>query len=105
MSTPHDFVVEGAPVETGDRNHGYLPFNISWYRKSFTIDASPLSAAILKAALPQTSLIFASTLYTLQSSVYISHYSSLPWPLGPFPVPKRLSTEMRPKKASTVQQA
>ncbi len=23
-----------------DRGHGYLPFNISWYRKHFTVDAS-----------------------------------------------------------------
>lgn len=37
---PHDFVVEGAPVETADRNHGYLPFNISWYRKHFTVDTT-----------------------------------------------------------------
>jgi len=40
VNVPHDFVVEGAPVSTADRNHGYLPFNISWYRKHFTVTAS-----------------------------------------------------------------
>jgi hypothetical protein len=38
VSTPHDFVVEGAPDASCDRGHGYLCFNKSWYRKSFTID-------------------------------------------------------------------
>jgi hypothetical protein len=40
VRVPHDYVVEGAPVSTADRNHGYLPFNYSWYRKHFTVDAS-----------------------------------------------------------------
>jgi hypothetical protein len=40
VNTPHDFVVEGVATPTADRGHGYLPFNISWYRKHFTIDAS-----------------------------------------------------------------
>jgi hypothetical protein len=39
VQTPHDYVVEGTPVPTADRNHGYLPFNFSWYRKHFTVDA------------------------------------------------------------------
>jgi hypothetical protein len=30
VRVPHDYVVEGAPVSTADRNHGYLPFNYSW---------------------------------------------------------------------------
>ena len=37
---PHDFIVEGAPTPTADRNHGYLPFNISWYRLHFSVDAA-----------------------------------------------------------------
>lgn len=40
VSTPHDYVVEGAPVATADRNHGYLPFNYSWYRRYFNVDPS-----------------------------------------------------------------
>jgi len=38
VTLPHDYVDEGAPCELcGDRNHGYLPFNISYYRKTFTV--------------------------------------------------------------------
>ena len=40
VSTPHDFIVEGAPNENCDRGHGYLCFNKSWYRKTFTLDAA-----------------------------------------------------------------
>jgi beta-galactosidase/beta-glucuronidase len=60
INVPHDYVVEGEPNANADRNHGYLPFNISWYgaavdfmcpiripitcnrryRKHFTVDAS-----------------------------------------------------------------
>lgn len=40
LNVPHDWVVEGSPDPTADRNHGYLPFNISWYRKHFTVDPS-----------------------------------------------------------------
>ena len=40
VSTPHDYVDEGAPTPTADRNHGYLPYNFSWYRKHFNVDAS-----------------------------------------------------------------
>ena len=46
VDTPHDFVVEGAPVPTADRGHGYLPFNISWYRRHFQVDPSLQGAAI-----------------------------------------------------------
>ena len=40
VNTPHDFVVEGNFSESADRGHGYLPFNKSWYRKTFTLDAT-----------------------------------------------------------------
>lgn len=40
IHTPHDFIDEGSPDPNADRGHGYLPFNISYYRKHFTIDAS-----------------------------------------------------------------
>ena len=40
VSTPHDFIVEGAPSPSCDRGHGYLCFNKSWYRKTFTVDAA-----------------------------------------------------------------
>jgi len=39
VNTPHDFIVEGAPNQNADRGHGYLPFNKSWYRKTFTVPA------------------------------------------------------------------
>ena len=32
--------MEGTFNEKADRNHGYLPFNTSFYRKTFTVDAS-----------------------------------------------------------------
>jgi hypothetical protein len=40
VNTPHDFVVEGAPDPNADRGHGYLPYNVSWYRKAFPLDSS-----------------------------------------------------------------
>ena len=40
VQVPHDYVVEGTPSPAADRNHGYLPFNFSWYRKHFAVDAS-----------------------------------------------------------------
>ena len=40
VNTPHDFIVEGVPASTCDRGHGYLCFNKSWYRKTFTVNAS-----------------------------------------------------------------
>lgn len=40
LSVPHDFVVEGQYSPTADRGHGYLPFNISYYRKHFSVDAA-----------------------------------------------------------------
>ena len=39
VNTPHDFVVEGAYSQDNDEEHGFLPFNVSWYRRHFTIDA------------------------------------------------------------------
>ena len=40
VNTPHDFVVEGVATQSADRGHGYLPFNKSWYRKTFTVPAT-----------------------------------------------------------------
>jgi hypothetical protein len=37
IDVPHDFIVEGTFTPTADRNHGYLPFNTSFYRKHFTV--------------------------------------------------------------------
>jgi beta-galactosidase len=37
---PHDYVVEGKFSPTADRNHGYLPVEPAWYRKSFTLPSS-----------------------------------------------------------------
>jgi beta-galactosidase len=46
VSTPHDFVVEGAYSPDNDAEHGFLPFNVSWYRKHFTIDASHAGSVV-----------------------------------------------------------
>lgn len=40
VDTPHDFIVEGVASPNCDRGHGYLCFNKSWYRKTFTVDAA-----------------------------------------------------------------
>ena len=40
VNTPHDFIVEGAPNPDCDRGHGYLCFNKSWYRKTFTVSSA-----------------------------------------------------------------
>eukprot|EP01116_Phalansterium_solitarium_P023659 TRINITY_DN8402_c0_g1_i1.p1 TRINITY_DN8402_c0_g1~~TRINITY_DN8402_c0_g1_i1.p1 ORF type:complete len:934 (+),score=394.59 TRINITY_DN8402_c0_g1_i1:50-2851(+) len=40
LNVPHDFIVEGIFNETADRNHGYLPFAIGWYRKHFSVPSS-----------------------------------------------------------------
>jgi beta-galactosidase len=40
VSVPHDFVVEQPFDQTADRNHGYHPVGVGWYRKEFTIPAS-----------------------------------------------------------------
>ena len=37
VDTPHDFVVTGDFVEMPDNHHGFLPRNVSWYRKSFHV--------------------------------------------------------------------
>ena len=46
VNTPHDFVVEGAYSPENDAEHGFLPFNVSWYRRHFTIDASHSGSAV-----------------------------------------------------------
>lgn len=46
LAVPHDFVVEGAYSPTADRGHGYLPFNVSYYRKHFAVDAAWEGAVI-----------------------------------------------------------
>ena len=40
VSTPHDFIGEGAYSQSADEEHGYLPFNVSWYRRTFAVNAS-----------------------------------------------------------------
>lgn len=46
VDTPHDFVVEGAYSPNNDMEHGFLPFNVSWYRRHFTIDASRAGSVV-----------------------------------------------------------
>ena len=46
VDVPHDSLVNGTFVDNGDDHHGYLPRNVSWYRKHFTIPtATPASAS------------------------------------------------------------
>eukprot|EP00041_Stephanoeca_diplocostata_P024416 m.618070 g.618070 ORF g.618070 m.618070 type:complete len:1098 (+) comp22526_c0_seq2:177-3470(+) len=40
LHVPHDFIVEGNFTPNADRGHGYLPFDIGWYRKHFTVPSS-----------------------------------------------------------------
>lgn len=40
IDLPHDFVVEGTFDPSADRNHGYLPVGVAWYRKEFSLPAS-----------------------------------------------------------------
>lgn len=37
LGVPHDFIVEGTFTPDADRNHGYLPYNVGWYRKHFQV--------------------------------------------------------------------
>lgn len=37
---PHDYVVEGTFDAKHDRSHGYLPVDVGWYRKTFTLPAA-----------------------------------------------------------------
>ena len=39
LNVPHDFVVEGTFMPNATANHGYLPFDIGWYRKEFEVPA------------------------------------------------------------------
>jgi len=42
LDLPHDWSIEGAltPPPEGDKDGGYFPHGIGWYRKSFTLPAS-----------------------------------------------------------------
>jgi beta-galactosidase len=46
VTTPHDFVVEGAYAATNDEEHGFLPWNVSWYRRRFSIEAAQAGSAV-----------------------------------------------------------
>ncbi len=37
VSLPHDYVIRHVPEETNNEALGYLPYNSSWYRKTFTL--------------------------------------------------------------------
>ena len=39
-------MVEGAYSEDNDEEHGFLPFNVSWYRRHFTLDASQAGSVV-----------------------------------------------------------
>eukprot|EP01084_Bolivina_argentea_P215363 365615_1 len=46
-NVPDDFVVNtGAFNPANDKSHGYLPKNISWYRKHFTLNKSMINTTI-----------------------------------------------------------
>ena len=40
IDVPHDYVLSGAYSSTNDRNHGYLPVDVGWYRKRLIIPKS-----------------------------------------------------------------
>jgi beta-galactosidase len=42
VQVPHDYVLDGAGnySSSNDRNHGYLPVHLAWYRKHFSIPQS-----------------------------------------------------------------
>ena len=46
INVPHDFIVEGSYSEHHDKEHGFLPFNISWYRKHFTLDPKDAGSVV-----------------------------------------------------------
>src|SRR5207244_7923122 len=37
VDLPHDYILEGKYSSTLDRGHGYLPLDVGWYRKHFSI--------------------------------------------------------------------
>ena len=46
VQLPHDYVVEGAFTNTGAVSHGSLPTPQAWYRKTFTLPASPAGKSV-----------------------------------------------------------
>ena len=60
VNTPHDFIVEGTFTPTADRNHGYLPFNISCVTSLLSHRLYCLSAVPL---LPFSCTVIAFQLY------------------------------------------
>ncbi len=40
LDLPHDYVVEQAPVNQPEWNHGFRPKEVAWYRKHFHLDAT-----------------------------------------------------------------
>lgn len=40
VDIPHDSLINGTFKDNGDDHHGYLPRNVSWYRKEFTMPKS-----------------------------------------------------------------
>ena len=37
VDAPHDGIISGAYSQNASRSHGYLPFNVTWYRKHFNL--------------------------------------------------------------------
>ena len=37
VQVPHDYVLDGIYSSKNDRGHGYLPYDVGWYRKRFVI--------------------------------------------------------------------
>lgn len=40
VNLPNDYVLDGTYSPTNERNHGYLPYRVAWYRKRFFISKS-----------------------------------------------------------------
>ena len=43
LDVPHDALVNGTFTDTTDSHHGYLPRNVSWYRKHFVLPTASIS--------------------------------------------------------------
>ena len=70
LNLPHDYVVEQVPSAHAEKNHGYRPKNISWYRKTFDV----VNAGDNQVFLEFDGVFRSSDMWL--NGVYIGHHSS-----------------------------
>ena len=47
LDLPHDFVVEGNfSASASDKSHGFLPYNVGWYRRNFTLTSADAAKSV-----------------------------------------------------------